>query len=267
MQSLETFQARRVAADATLIGQHLSIPGLGLLPVNALVVRAREPVLVDTGTAAQRASFLDALRAAIDPADLRWIWITHTDADHVGNLREVLDLAPAARVATNFLGMAKLGLLGLPLDRVHLLNPGQALDVGDRRLQAVQPPVFDAPETMGLFDPRGRLLYTADCFGALLERAASSVEEVGAELRAGLTTWARVDAPWLAHVDRARLAAACDALRALAPARVLGAHLPPAEGRSLDRLIDDLLAACDAPAFVGPDQAQLEASMALPEAA
>jgi hypothetical protein len=39
--------------------------------------------------------------------------------------------------------------LSVPLDRVHLVNPGQQLTVGDRTLTAVKPPVFDNPATTG----------------------------------------------------------------------------------------------------------------------
>jgi glyoxylase-like metal-dependent hydrolase (beta-lactamase superfamily II) len=267
MQDLMTFAPRRVAADATLIGNHLPIPGLGVLACNAYLIHSTEPVLVDTGIAAGRDSFLDALRASIDPADLRWIWITHMDPDHVGNLAEVLAMAPKARVVTNFLGMGKMGLLRLPQERAYLLNPGQSLEVGDRRLLALRPPVYDAPETTALFDTRARVLYAADCFGSVLEHPAATAEDAGAALREGLVTWTSVDAPWLALADTARVAAACADLVRLAPAHVVSSHAPPARGTSLRALIDHLLAACDAPPFIGPDQAQLDAAMALREAA
>jgi glyoxylase-like metal-dependent hydrolase (beta-lactamase superfamily II) len=259
MQSL--FASSSLSADTTLIGNHVPVPGLGVLPVNAFVIRAREPVLVDTGLASGRDSFLAALRATIEPSDLRWIWITHMDPDHVGNLRAVLDLAPRARVVTNFLGMGKMGLLQLPLDRVHLLNPGQSLDVGDRKLLALRPPVYDAPETTALFDHRSHVLFSADCFGAVLECPTVAAEDLGASLRDGLVTWTTVDAPWLAMADAARIAAACADLVSLAPTRVVGSHVPAARGSSLPVLVEYLLAACSAQPFIGPDQAQLEAAM------
>lgn len=142
-----------VTPDVDALGTWLPVPGYGVLAVNAFVIRATRPVLVDTGPAVLGDAFIQALERAIDPARLEWIWLTHPDPDHVGNLAAVLQRAPRARVVTTFLGMGKLGLLGLPVDRVHLLNPGQSLDVGERRLLAVAPPVFDAPESTGLFDP------------------------------------------------------------------------------------------------------------------
>ena len=259
--------SRRVGPDTDLIPAYTPLPGLGVLPVNAFVVRAREPVLVDTGLAALRAGFLHALRSLIDPADLRWIWVTHADADHVGNLREVLAEAPRARVVTNFLGVGKLGLQLMPLDRTYFINPGQALDVGDRHLVAQRPPVYDAPETMALFDTRTRHLFSADCFGAVLERPAERAADIAPPaLHEGMALWAGIDAPWLPLIGADRFAAASRPWRDLQPSLVLGSHLPPAAG--LDTaLYASLEAARQSVPFVGPDQATLERAGQAAEAA
>lgn len=260
MQEPTMLPATPAGADTHVLTTYAPLPGLGVVPVNAFLLRARQPVLVDTGVGGLQDGFLRELGALIDPADLRWIWITHADADHVGNLRAVLERAPNARVVTNYLGMGKLGLQGLPLDRVQLLNPGQQLDVGDRQLLALRPPVYDAPETMGLFDSRTRHLFSADCFGALLDRPYESAEAIAPiTLRKRLQLWATLDSPWLHAVGRDRLAPALRVVTELAPCRVLSSHLPPAVGATTERLISELLGACDAVPFVGPDQAALEA--------
>lgn len=163
---------------------------------------------------------------------------------------------------TTFLGMGKLGLLGLPVERCYLLNPGQRLAVGDRELLAVTPPIFDAPETTGLYDGRSGYLYSADSFGALLDRPYDIAAEIPADaLEAGLVTWAGVDAPWLRLVSERLFDRAAADLRSLRPRAVLGSHLPPAADM-LDTLLGHLRAARGAPAFTGPDQAALERMMA-----
>lgn len=243
------------------------VPGFGVLPVNAFLIKAAEPVLVDTGLAALRGPFMENLQRLVDLQDLRWIWLTHTDADHVGNLAAVLDEAPRARLVTTFLGMGKLGLLGLPVERCYLINPGQRLSVGDRELLAVKPPSFDAPETTGLFDSRSGSLYSADCFGALLEQPYETAADIPAtDLEAGLVTWAGVDAPWLHHVDEIRFRRIAATIRDLSPQAVLGGHLPPATGM-LDTLLGHLDTARHAHEFVGPDQAALERMVASASAA
>lgn len=262
MQAPLMTEARRVADDTHLLGSWLPVPGLGVLPANAYLIRAAQPVLVDTGVAALREPFLAALEGLIDPADLRWIWITHMDADHIGNLAAILARAPNARVVTNFLGMGKMGLLGLPQERAWLINPGQTLDVGDRGLTALVPPSFDAPETTGLFDRRTRALYCADSFGAVQQAIVDDAAQIGAAaLRDGMKLWTSVDAPWLQQADRALLRATFGRVRDLQPEIILGSHLQPARGLT-EQLLQHLGEAADAPAFVGPDQAALEAMVA-----
>ena len=70
------------------------IPTLGSLAINAFVLHGTEPVLVDTGTVAGAPEFMTTLESVIDPRDLRWIWLTHTDFDHIGSLPALL-LEPA----------------------------------------------------------------------------------------------------------------------------------------------------------------------------
>ncbi len=196
------FEPIRLDESIHVLPAYVPVPGFGMLPVNASVIRGDEPILVDTGLAGLRGEFLEQLEQVVDPASLRWIWITHMDPDHVGNLEAVLDMAPDARVVTTFLGLGKLGLLVLPQDRVYLLNPGQALQLADRTLTCLRPPTYDAPETTALFDRATGTYFSADAFGALMDAPAQSAGELSpGALADGLTTWARVDSPWLHSVD------------------------------------------------------------------
>ncbi len=253
---------RRIAEDIHILPSFMPIPGLGVLPVNAFVISGDEPVLVDTGLHQDRGAFLSALGSVIDPADLRWIWLTHPDQDHVGSLRDVLDAAPRARLITTFLGLGILNLfMEVPLTRVYLLNPGEALDIGDRSLHCVQPPIFDNPATTAFYDDRTEALFSSDCFGALLQAPAEEAAAIALEeRREGQLRWATIDAPWLHRVEPSRLARDLDEIRALRPAMVLSAHLPPAHGM-VDELVATAARAASAPRFVGPNQAALEAML------
>ena len=258
---MQTYQA---APGVDVVTSTASIAGFGNLAINAFVLHSSEPVLVDTGAVRESDDFMATLRTVIDPADLRWIWLTHTDFDHIGSLHRLLEENEQLRVITSFLGVGIMGLAnGLPMHRVYLVNPGQGVDVGDRTLTAVRPPAFDNPITQGFYDDRSRILFSSDCFGALLDEVPERVEDVSeASLRDGQIFWATVDSSWLHSVDRAVFASELDRVRALAPSMVLSSHLPAAQGASLDRLLGALAAVPDAPAFVGPDQAALEQMLA-----
>lgn len=255
-------EPQAITADTTMLGAYLPVPGFGVLPVNAFVIKAEQPVLIDTGMAPVGDAFLSALETVIDPADLQWIWLTHADADHTGSLSTLLARAPQAKVITTFIGLAKLGLQGFQVGNFHLLNPGQTLDLGDRTLGALTPATYDAPETTSLFDHRSRILFSSDSFGALLPGVAETAADVSsADLEQGQVAWATIDAPWIHGTDAAALDRVLKGVDDLNADWILSSHLPPARG--LNRvMMDHLRKARTAPAFMGPDQAALEQMMA-----
>jgi flavorubredoxin len=262
-------QPYEAAPDIDVLPMYFPIPGFGSLPINAFVLKGQEPVLIDTGApldgegADATEGFMDSLRQVIDPKDLKWIWLTHADMDHVGSVHQILEEAPEARVVTTFLTVGRMSVFRpLPMDRVYLLNPGQSLDIGDRTLTSVRPPSFDAADTAGLYDSKSKTLFSSDCFGALLSGPAETAGDVAeAELREGQLLWATLDAPWLHKVDSTTFAASLNEIRQMGPETILSSHLPPARGMT-EQLLTSLAAAPTATPFVGPDQAALMEMMA-----
>jgi len=258
-------RAHRIG-DVTVLSDCAEVPGLGFLPVNAFVLHAEQPVVIDTGLSTGDKDFVAALAEVLDPADVRWVWITHPDRDHTGGLWPLLDAAPAARLVSTFIGVGIMSCeWAVPLDRVFLLNPGQVLDVGDRRLHAFRPPLFDSPATTGFLDDRSGALFSSDCFGAPMPSAdlatAADVRAVGDQLPDLQLLWASVDSPWVHQVDPAKFSATVDQVRAMAASTVFSVHLPPASHPD-DRLYETVLLAPQTPPFVGPDQTALEALLA-----
>ncbi|HVY98543.1 MAG TPA: MBL fold metallo-hydrolase [Dongiaceae bacterium] len=222
----------RLTEDWTMLPGWAPLPGLGVLAINSFLLKGPQPVLVDTGMACMGDAYLAALEREIDPAEIAWIWISHADADHIGNLQRVLERAPRARVVTAFIGMAKLGLMGFDLSRVELLRPGADFEAGGRRLHPLRPLYYDAPETTGFFDPAADLLFTVDSFGAVLPAPVATVEDAApGDLHHGMVTWSSIDAPWLAQTDRAAMARGLAAIERRQPRHLISAHLPPLGGR------------------------------------
>ncbi|MDQ4104591.1 MAG: MBL fold metallo-hydrolase [Actinomycetota bacterium] len=257
----------RLGGDVSVLNDQLPVPGIGFLPVNAFVLHAAEPVVVDTGLSLPDRGFMDALGSVVNPADVRWIWLTHPDRDHTGALFELLDAAPHARLVTTFLSAGIMSTeRPLPLDRLYLLNPGQSLHVGDRTLTAFRPPLYDSPATVGFYDDRSHVCFSSDCFGAPMPSAelagCSDVGEVPTDqLRSGQLLWATVDSPWVHTTEAASYLRTMQPIRAMDPAVILSTHLPPAAGRTSE-FLEMLVAAPQADPFVGPDQHALEEMLA-----
>jgi glyoxylase-like metal-dependent hydrolase (beta-lactamase superfamily II) len=261
------FTPARVAPDIDVIPTYLPVPGMGVIAANAFVIRAAEPVLIDAGPGGSQDDFPAALASVIDPGELRWLWLTHTDPDHVGNLAWLLDAAPHLRVVTTYLAMGKMNMINpVPMDRWYFANPGDVVHVGDRDLVAMTPPSFDAPETVGVYDRRSNALFSADSFGALLQAPVDDAQAIGArELEEGLVLWSTIDAPWLHQVDRSRFARSLASVMQLEPDLVLSSHLPPARGLVTD-LTSYLARVPGARPWSGPDQAALQQMLEQPQA-
>lgn len=249
----------RLTEDIEILPSFFPIPGMGVLAVNAFVIRAQEPVLVDTGMAVDRADFMRALESVMDLRDLKWIWLTHDDADHVGNLQSLLEAAPNARLAANSLAVLRISTAWpVPMERVYWLNPGDSIKAGDRELTAVRPPIFDNPTTIAVFDKKSEALFSADFFGAIIPAPAKDVEDLAEpDLVQGMRNWGSADSPWVHMTDAGKFSEAVNKIRRIAPKMVFSAHLPPARGKT-ERLLEVVERLPASTPFVTPDQTGLE---------
>lgn len=240
--------------DTYAIPSHVPVPGVGNLLVNAFVLRSQEPVLIDTGLGVDSQEFIDAVESIVPLSELKWIWLTHDDADHTGSIQRVLELAPQAKLATHAMAALRMGSwFPVPLDRVHALQFDDALDVGDRKLRALRPPTFDNPMSIALFDESNQTLFSVDSFGAILPEVTQNAFDIPMDdLTQGMVAWGTFDAPWMHLVDVDRFEAVLDGVRRLEPARVLSSHLPAAEGH-LKHFLEVLRSLRDADPAIPPD--------------
>jgi len=253
----------QVVPDIVVLPAHFPIPGMGFLPVNAFVIKAKEPVLVDAGMGMDSDDFMGALESIIDPKDLGWLWITHDDADHIGSIQRVLEAAPEARIVAYSLAALRMSTAWpIPMDRFYWLNPGESINLGDRKLIAVRPPLFDNPTTIGIYDDRLEAFFSADCFGAIIPSPVRNVEDLAQEeLFQGMVAWATADSPWVHMVEPSIFNRALDNIRQMAPKMIFSGHLPPAVGKT-EQFLDSIARVPASPPFVGPDQAALEQILA-----
>ena len=260
----------QAAPDVHVLPSHLPLPGIGVLPINAYVLLAEEPVLVDGGLGIYQEQFFDALTSIVNPRDIRWVWLTHDDADHTGCIQRVLEAAPNARLVTHgFNALRMSSWWPVPLDRAHAIRVGDRLPIGDRTLRAVAPPLYDNPMSIGLLDEATGSLFSVDSFGALLPEATEDAAQVPHDaLAGGMRAWATSDSPW-AHIgDRERFGVVLDGVRRLQPTRIFSSHLPAASGTSLERFLEVLQSVPDAEPSVAPSHEEfalmLQAMMAPP---
>ena len=256
-------QPVRVADETYALPMSFPIPGVGLLNIAPLVIRGKQPLLVDTGPPVFREEYLAAVFSLVEPEEVRWIFLSHDDRDHSGNLMPLLARCPNARLLTTFVGIGRMGEeWTVPPERATLLNDGESYDIGDRTITAVRPPFFDCPGTRGLWDAKTRMYYSVDAFGAPTPFPCEEVGDVPKDAyEMGFNWFNRINHPWHEFTDPAKIAGAVERIRRLEPSLIVSYHGPVARQRT-DQLCDMLAAVPHMDPLPLPTQADLEAMLA-----
>jgi flavorubredoxin len=243
---------------------HQVQPALGqplFVYLNSMVIRGKEPVIVDTGTPANREQWLKDAFSLVEPEDVKWVFLSHDDVDHSGNLDEVMTQCPNAKLVCNWAMVERhTNCFDFPLDRCRWVMHEESFDVGDRTLHAHRPPLYDSPTTRGLFDPKTCVYWAADAFATPLPDPHASIADLETEFWTfGMTLFAfGALCPWLSLLDPAKFGRYVDNIQALDIKTVAGCHTPAIEGEYIGSAFDHVrqLPSVEAPPL--PDQSILD---------
>lgn len=255
----------RIAPDTWVIPETVPAAPGTVVPINSMVIAGAEPVIIDTGNELSRDQWLEAAFSLVDPADVRWVFLSHDDHDHVGNLSPVLDACPKATLVTNWFTVERLQrALLLPIHRMRWVNPGEAFDAGDRTLVAHVPPLWDSPTTRGLLDTKTGVYWAVDTFACLLPEHLTEMDDAPEDLwRESLLYTAGVLAPWHKLLDPAKFDHHVDAVAALGMTAVASAHSATLRGQRLHEAFALVRHVASMDPVPLPGQADLDAILAV----
>jgi flavorubredoxin len=261
---LEPYQ---IAEETFVIPWALEAPPVGHFPMNSMIIRGAEPVLVDTGSPTVRAQWLEAAWSVVDPLDVKWVFLTHDDRDHAGNLLPVLAACPNATLLTTWFSVGRMAEeWETPINRCRFVNEGDTIDVGDRTLVAKRPPLYDNPTSRALFDPKTNVVWSVDTFATNLPAPMPDIGELtDDEFRDGQFFGGRLVSPWYTLLDVGKFRAVVDGFQRLGAEVVAGCHSPVLHGRRVAEAFDLLRQLPDVPPWQEFTQADLDSWMAAAE--
>ncbi|HVJ97607.1 MAG TPA: MBL fold metallo-hydrolase [Acidimicrobiia bacterium] len=252
----------KVAADTYVIHQVQEALGQPLFVyINSMVILGQEPMIVDTGTPANRTQWLKDVFELVEPNDVKWVFLSHDDVDHSGNLDEVMTACPNATLVCNWAMVERhTNCFDFPLDRCRWIMDGEKLDIGDRVLHALRPPVFDSPTTRGIFDPKTGVYWAVDTFATPLPDHTLGVADLDEEFWTGGMHLFALGAvsPWLTMIDPVKYGKYVDGVQNLDIKAVASCHSPVLEGAFIDKAFATVrtFPTLDAPMM--PDQSVLD---------
>jgi flavorubredoxin len=222
----------QIAPDTWIVPQIEPAGPDTLVSINSMVIAAAEPVIVDTGCFINRDRWMEQAFSIVDPADVRWVYLTHSDRDHVGNLDAVLAACPQATLITTQWGAIYMLADGVPpLGRMRWVNDGDNFDAGDRTLHAVTPPLWDGASTRGLYDPVSGVYWAADCFATYLTHPVTNAADLDPTFWTESILHEGASNPgWHALVDPAKFDAHVERSARMRPSVVASAHGPTLTG-------------------------------------
>ncbi|MBD2017504.1 flavin reductase [Microcoleus sp. FACHB-53] len=133
---------------------------------NSFLIRGEKTALVDTSHEKFRQLYLDTLKGQINPAEIDYLIISHTEPDHSGLVKDVLQLAPQVTVVGSKVAIQFLeDFVHQPFERLVVKN-GDKLDLGKGHvLEFVNAPNLHWPDTIFSYDAGTQVMFTCDAFG------------------------------------------------------------------------------------------------------
>ena len=133
---------------------------------NSFLIEGEKVALVDTSHGKFEDLYLSVIARLIDINQIDYLIVSHTEPDHSGLVKNILELAPSitvvgAKVAIQFLE----NMVHQPFKSM-VVKSGQKLDLGNgHELEFVSAPNLHWPDTIFTYDHKTSILYTCDVFG------------------------------------------------------------------------------------------------------
>ncbi len=133
---------------------------------NSFFINASKKTIVETAKEKFSDTYLKKLMRVTDPADIAYIVLDHTEPDHSGAMRQLLDLAPSAVVVGSGNAIRYLtDIVNRPFKSLAVKD-GDTLDLGNKTLKFISAPNLHWPDSIYTYLVEDKILFTCDSFGA-----------------------------------------------------------------------------------------------------
>lgn len=132
---------------------------------NSYFIDADKKAIIETSKENYKTEYMEKVKKVVDPKEIEYIIMNHTEPDHSSNLKHLLKIAPSAKVvatksAINFLKH----MINFEFDYMEVKD-GDTLDLGNKTLKFISAPFLHWPDTMYTYIEEDKILFTCDSFG------------------------------------------------------------------------------------------------------
>lgn len=108
---------------------------------------------------------LEKIRQVMDPAEIDYIVVDHTEPDHSGSVARMLEIAPNATVLGTQTALSFLQEIVNKPFPCQAVTEKDKIDLGGLTLRFIQVPMLHWPDSMYTYCPEEKALFSCDSFG------------------------------------------------------------------------------------------------------
>lgn len=132
---------------------------------NAYLLKTDKPTVIDTVDMEFGREFVEYLSEFIDPNEIQYIVINHTEPDHSGGLAALAGRAPQATIVCTEIAVDELKeMYKLHSRNFLVVKDGDTLDIGGKTLKFKETPYLHTEETMITYCIEDKILFPCDIF-------------------------------------------------------------------------------------------------------
>lgn len=150
---------------------------------NSYLLKTEKPTVIDTVDIEFGREFVEHLSEFIDPKEIQYIVINHTEPDHSGGLAALAGKAPNATIVCTELAVNELKeMYKLHSRNFLVVKDGDTLDIGGKTLKFKETPYLHTEETMITYCVEDKILFPCDIFSTHVAVNALFDDEAGFDI-------------------------------------------------------------------------------------
>ncbi|MDR0288279.1 MAG: FprA family A-type flavoprotein [Clostridiales bacterium] len=130
-----------------------------------LIIGNGKKAIIDTVHESFGDEFLKNIQMVTDISEIDYLVINHTEPDHSGSVRKILDLNPNIKIYCTAPAQKYLsGIINREFN-CQIVREGETLDLGERILTFHPAPFLHWPDSMFTYDSASKIIFTCDFLG------------------------------------------------------------------------------------------------------
>jgi len=134
---------------------------------NSYLVKGSSKVaLIETVKSRLFPEFLERLQQVIDPKEIDYLVLNHTEPDHSSAVTELLKIAPQLTVVASPIALTFLAEIANQKVKSIEVKGGDRISLGDKTLRFIDAPFLHWPDSIYTYCEEDQVLFTCDSFGS-----------------------------------------------------------------------------------------------------